>query len=194
MIEAMIGETTEIVWAVAVPSVASWVGMTYFVTAKTRRPTVHDSRAASGPERLNVGSMPRSIGIATGPTSAPNHVMMRPSTPPNESDVSAMAIDRTMNSTVETRPAMSSVRAASCPRPRRRAGMMSRTTTEEMALASDDVMAMVCENMPARTRPMRPAGSRVVASSAYDWSGLARPGRMIGAAHIGKKRMRGQMR
>ena len=38
------------------------------------------------------------IGIAIGPTSAPNHRMISPSTPPKLSAVSAMPIDRAMNS------------------------------------------------------------------------------------------------
>ena len=50
--------------------------------------------------------------------------------------------------------------------PRQTAGRMSRVTTEEMALASEAVIAMVWEKIPASTSPTRPAGSRVWASSA----------------------------
>lgn len=70
---------------------------------------------------------------------------------------------------------------------------MSRVNTAEMALASEEHMAMVCEKKPTMTRPSRPCGSSRSVSSAYasEASGF-RVSTSSGATHIGKKRTAGQ--
>jgi hypothetical protein len=103
--------------------------------------------------------MPSSIGMAIGPTRPPNHKMIKPSTPPKLSAVRAITMLTAMNVKTVNRPMNSSVLEAISRPPRQTAGRMSRVTTDEIALASEPVMAMVWANIPARTSPTRPAGS-----------------------------------
>ncbi len=63
-----------------------------------------------------------------------------------------------MKTTVQIRAMSSPVAGGRFLAPRTSAGMMSRVTTAETALASDDAMAIVWENIPARVSPTRPAG------------------------------------
>src|SRR5699024_2029346 len=88
-----------------------WPGEDVLVDCENDRPTVHEVIAAAEPERRKAGRRPSSIGIAIGPTRAPNQAMSSPSTPPKLSAVSAMAIDRTINKNVVSRAMYSSFRS-----------------------------------------------------------------------------------
>ena len=67
-------------------------------------------------------------------------------------------------------------------------------TTAEIALASEEVIAIVCANIPASTSPTRPCGSRLVPAGRTTATGRPGPAAARGAAHIGKNRTSGQTR
>src|SRR5687768_2157952 len=73
-------------------------------------------------------------------------------------------------------------------------GRMSRVITAAIVFTSDEVIPIVAANNEATTRPIMPWGRIFNISQAYDSFGFCKPGKMIGAAHIGKNNINGQNR
>src|SRR5258708_27504137 len=92
---------------------------------------------------------------------------------------------------VQTLPVSSCVSSLDSEPFLRRAGKISRTTTAEVAFASDDVIAMVWAKRPASTSPTSPWGKSLPTNKAYDCEGSERCGSSSGAAHIGKNNTSG---
>lgn len=136
--------------------------------------------------------MPSISGIEIGPIVAATRSTTIFSTTPWPSVEIAIAMLTRTKVNVVTRAKVSSARADSSRTLRTITGAMSLVMTEEITLASEATMAMVCEKKPASTSPITPCGSRVWASRTYASSALARPGTMSGAANIGMNRISGQ--
>ena len=73
-------------------------------------------------------------------------------------------------------------------------GKISRDKTALIVFASDEVIESVAANIEANTRPTRPAGKKVVVNPAYIFVGSPKSGNNIGAAHMGKNKIRGHRR
>src|ERR1700748_2933108 len=95
MSEARIGPATLMVEVQFGFSLAISPAKAYLVRANTIRPAAQDKIAADGAQRRNNGSMPSSIGIPTGPISAPNQSTSNPITPPKLFAASPTARDST---------------------------------------------------------------------------------------------------
>src|SRR6185295_14882923 len=80
----------------------------------------------------------------------------------------ARAIDSARKETVDSRAASSPPRELQERAAFERTGAMSRVKTAEMALASEEHIAIVWEKKPTMTRPSRPCGSRLSVIRAYE--------------------------
>src|SRR5690606_8801996 len=65
-------------------------------------------------------------------------------------------------------------------------GRISLVITADMVFTSDDVIDMVLANSEAMTNPTNPTGINSVINKPYDCVGSSNPGRISGAAHMGK--------
>lgn len=62
----------------------------FLVKINVNKPDIMDPMAAIGPQDLNAGINPKSIGMAIGPTNAPNQEIIKPRIPPKYSYWSAI--------------------------------------------------------------------------------------------------------
>lgn len=162
------------------------------VKAKVKNPKAIEVMAAADPHLEKKGRSPSNMGMATGPTSAPNHETISPRTPPKCSCCDA----RIIVNNVKVKVVILAMRNET---PDffnfdDNIGRISRVITADMVLISEEVIDIVFANSDARTRPTSPTGNSSSVSNPYDCVGSARSGSRIGAAHIGKKRIRGQTR
>ena len=149
--------------------------------------------AALCPENLNHGKSPSTRGIAMGPTSAPNQVMIKPITPPKDSALIAIikVIEVKVNVVILAKksPFLSLTLFAL----EKRLGSISRVITEEIVFESDAVIDIVLANIPANTNPVSPGGRSFCASKAYDLVESSKSGKSVGANHMGINKISGHI-
>ena len=136
------------------------------VMIKVRKPRAIEVMAAADPHLAKTGSSPNNMGTATGPTRAPNHEMINPSTPPKCSYCDAIIMVINVKEKVVVRairkemPAFFNFGES--------IGRIFRVITADIVLISDEVIDIVLANSDARTRPISPTGKSSRVSNPYD--------------------------
>ncbi len=97
-------------------------------------------------------------GMAIGPMSPATHLMTTEMMSLNVGELIwvASAIESPRKASVDSRAASRPLRSLQVRADFERTGAMSRVKTAEMALASEEHMAIVCEKKPTTTRPSSP--------------------------------------
>ena len=128
----------------------------FLVKINVNNPANMEPIAAIGPHDRNTGINPKSMGMAIGPTNAPNQEMIKPSIPPKYSYWSAIRIVKLVKmkvvilaTTKEDFPWLNFSESV---------GKISLVITAEMVLMSEEVMDMVLANKEAMTNPTKPEG------------------------------------
>src|SRR5699024_2717642 len=135
-----------------------------FVKTNVNNPAKTEEIAAFSLECLNIGSKPSTIGTEIRPINAPNHSIINPITPPNRSFWIPINKVKKVKTNVVIRAIRSDCLCVRSLNLSDIVGRISLVITAEIVFASEEVIDIVAENNPAKTRPTKPAGSNSIAN------------------------------